>query len=111
MNLARHSISSARPVHILDARFDADATVFAASTHEGFAVYRSWPLELVRKRGMFEPIVSRPTAAFIFCCRTVQWNAISCLTSAHDQPSIPRRWGKESIIPPEQSGRLGRCTR
>lgn len=51
MNLARHSITSARPVHILNARFDADARIFTASTQEGFAVYRSWPLELVRKRG------------------------------------------------------------
>lgn len=64
MNLARHSISSTRPVHILDARFDADATVFTASTHEGFAVYRSWPLELVRQRGMFK-LVTLSTSTFI----------------------------------------------
>jgi hypothetical protein len=51
MNLARHSISSAKPIHVLDARFDTSATIFTASTQEGFAVYRTWPLELIRKRG------------------------------------------------------------
>jgi len=52
MNLGRHKITSANPVHILDARFDADTHIFTASTQQGFAVYRTWPLELVRKRGL-----------------------------------------------------------
>ncbi|EKM80380.1 hypothetical protein AGABI1DRAFT_113571 [Agaricus bisporus var. burnettii JB137-S8] len=50
MNLARHSISSTTPVHVLDAAFDADAKIFTASTAQGYAVYRTYPLELVRKR-------------------------------------------------------------
>ncbi|KIY46620.1 hypothetical protein FISHEDRAFT_75440 [Fistulina hepatica ATCC 64428] len=50
MNFARHSISSTNRIHIFDAQFDADAQIFTASTPFGFAIYRSFPLELVRKR-------------------------------------------------------------
>ncbi|KXN83725.1 WD repeat domain phosphoinositide-interacting protein 3 [Leucoagaricus sp. SymC.cos] len=70
MNLARHSISSAKPVHVLDARFDANAIIFTASTHEGFAVYRTWPLELVRKRelsnGTLSHVVPLHTTNLLF---------------------------------------------
>ena len=51
MNLARHSISSTAPVLIFDARFDPDCRIFTTSTKAGFAVYRAWPLQLLRKRG------------------------------------------------------------
>ncbi|KAH9482816.1 WD repeat domain phosphoinositide-interacting protein 3 [Psilocybe cubensis] len=50
MNLGRHSISSTNPVQILDAKFDAECEIFAASTPAGFAVYRTNPLQLIRKR-------------------------------------------------------------
>lgn len=53
MHLARHSITSTSPIQILDARFDADANIFTASTPTGFAVYRAWPLQLLRKRGEY----------------------------------------------------------
>jgi len=51
MNLARHSISSTSPVHIFDARLDADCSIFTATTPAGFAVYRAYPLQVIRKRG------------------------------------------------------------
>lgn len=51
MNLARHSITATNPVLIFDARFDPDSQIFTASTPAGFAVYRTWPLKLIRKRG------------------------------------------------------------
>ena len=51
MHLARHSIAPTQPIQVLDAHFDADAKIFIAATPDGFAVYRSWPLELLRKRG------------------------------------------------------------
>ncbi|PPQ77365.1 hypothetical protein CVT25_010946 [Psilocybe cyanescens] len=50
MNLGRHSISSTNPIQILDAKFDAECDIFAASTPAGFAVYRTYPLQLIRKR-------------------------------------------------------------
>ncbi|KAJ7499035.1 WD40-repeat-containing domain protein [Mycena latifolia] len=50
MNLARSSISATAPVNIFDARFDADCRIFTAATPAGFAVYRTCPLTLVRKR-------------------------------------------------------------
>ena len=56
MNLARHSISSTSPIQILDARFDPDCRIFTSATPAGFAVYQTWPLKLLRKRG-------RPTQA------------------------------------------------
>ncbi|KAF9055219.1 hypothetical protein BDZ89DRAFT_1087911 [Hymenopellis radicata] len=51
MNLARHSISATAPVHIFDARFDSDCQIFTTATPAGLAVYRTWPLTLIRKRG------------------------------------------------------------
>ncbi|KAG5343040.1 hypothetical protein C0989_000030 [Termitomyces sp. Mn162] len=50
MNLGRHSITSTTPVHIFDARFDPDCQIFTTSTPAGFAVYRTSPLKLLRKR-------------------------------------------------------------
>ena len=52
MNLARHSISATDPVLVFDARFDPECRIFTISTKAGFAVYRTWPLQLLRKRGM-----------------------------------------------------------
>ena len=51
MLLARHSITSTYPTQILDAKFDADSQIFTAITPTGFAIYNSWPLKLLRKRG------------------------------------------------------------
>lgn len=51
MNLGRHSISATSPVNIFDSRFDADCNIFTATTPAGFAVYRTYPLQLIRKRG------------------------------------------------------------
>jgi len=50
MNLARHTISSTAPVLIFDTRFDVDCNIFTTCTQAGFAVYRTWPLKLLRKR-------------------------------------------------------------
>ncbi|EAU84692.1 SVP1-like protein 2 [Coprinopsis cinerea okayama7 len=50
MNLARHSISATKAVHIIDARFDPECKVFTAATPAGFAVYNTLPLNLIRKR-------------------------------------------------------------
>ncbi|KAK7049625.1 Phosphatidylinositol 3,5-bisphosphate-binding protein [Paramarasmius palmivorus] len=50
MNLARHSITATSPIHIYDARFDADCQIFTTCTPAGFAVYRTWPMTLLRKR-------------------------------------------------------------
>ncbi|KAI0921327.1 hypothetical protein AcW1_004662 [Taiwanofungus camphoratus] len=70
MNLARHSISSTSPVLIFDARFDPDCHIFTASTQAGFAVYRTWPLELLRKReltgGTLSAVVPLHTSSLLF---------------------------------------------
>ncbi|KAF9482514.1 hypothetical protein BDN70DRAFT_991142 [Pholiota conissans] len=50
MNLGRHSISATTPVQIFDARFDPECNIFTTSTPAGFAVYRTHPLQLIRKR-------------------------------------------------------------
>ncbi|KAE9410358.1 hypothetical protein BT96DRAFT_961807 [Gymnopus androsaceus JB14] len=50
MNLARHSITATNPVHIFDTRFDADCEIFTTCSPAGFAVYKGWPLKLLRKR-------------------------------------------------------------
>ncbi|KAF7301372.1 WD-REPEATS-REGION domain-containing protein [Mycena indigotica] len=50
MNLARQSISSTRPVNIYHVGLDPDCTIFTVVAPAGFAVYRTCPLALVRKR-------------------------------------------------------------
>jgi WD repeat-containing protein 45 len=53
MNLARHSITSTNPVLIFDAQFEPDCHIFTTATLSGFAIYRTWPLKLLRKRGTY----------------------------------------------------------
>ncbi|KAJ6629106.1 WD40-repeat-containing domain protein [Mycena sp. CBHHK59/15] len=70
MNLARHSISATSPVHIFDVRFDPDCRIFTAATPAGFAVYRTCPLTLVRKReltgGTLAAVVPLHTSSLLF---------------------------------------------
>jgi hypothetical protein len=58
MNLARHSISSTDPLVLYDVRLDPDSQIFTTSTPDGFAVYRTLPLELLRKRGIYHLVIS-----------------------------------------------------
>jgi hypothetical protein len=51
MNLSRVAISTLQPVNVYDARFEMDNKIFTVSTPVGFAVYRTCPLTLIRKRG------------------------------------------------------------
>ncbi|KAI0082574.1 WD40 repeat-like protein [Panus rudis PR-1116 ss-1] len=70
MNLARHSISSTAPVLIFDTRFEPDCQIFTTCTQEGFAVYRTWPLKLLRKReitgGTLAAAVPLHTSSLLF---------------------------------------------
>ncbi|PBK72590.1 hypothetical protein ARMSODRAFT_689773 [Armillaria solidipes] len=70
MNLARHSISATAPIHIFDARFDPDCDIFTAATPAGFAVYRTWPLTLLRKReltgGTLAAVLPLHTSSLLF---------------------------------------------
>jgi hypothetical protein len=64
MNFARHSISSTDPLVLYDVRLEPDSQIFTTSTPDGFAVYRTLPLELLRKRGNYRLTIS-PTLSFI----------------------------------------------
>ncbi|KAK0230799.1 SVP1-like protein 2 [Armillaria fumosa] len=70
MNLARHSISATAPIHIFDARFDPDCDIFTAATPAGFAVYRTCPLTLLRKReltgGTLAAVLPLHTSSLLF---------------------------------------------
>ncbi|KAI0774384.1 WD40-repeat-containing domain protein [Fomes fomentarius] len=70
MNLARHSISATAPVLIFDARFDPESRIFTTSTPAGFAIYRTWPLQLIRKReitgGTLSFVVPLHTSSLLF---------------------------------------------
>ncbi|KAF9006485.1 WD40-repeat-containing domain protein [Cyathus striatus] len=70
MNLARHSITPSNPVHIHDVRFDPDCKIFTTSTPAGFAIYRTWPLQLLRKHavtgGTLAMVVPLHTSNLIF---------------------------------------------
>ncbi|EGO01829.1 hypothetical protein SERLA73DRAFT_158983 [Serpula lacrymans var. lacrymans S7.3] len=70
MNLARHSITATDPVLIIDAQFDVDCRIFVSLTPAGFAVYRSWPFELIRKRdlrgGTLASVIPLHTSSLLF---------------------------------------------
>ncbi|KAI9513197.1 WD40-repeat-containing domain protein [Russula earlei] len=70
MNLARHSISSTDPLVLYDVRLDPDSQIFTTSTPDGFAVYRTLPLELVRKRevsgGILSSVVPMHCSSLLF---------------------------------------------
>ncbi|KAF5387919.1 hypothetical protein D9615_000319 [Tricholomella constricta] len=70
MNLGRHSITATSPIHIFDARFDPDCQIFTTSTPAGFAVYRTSPLKLLRKRelsgGTLTAVVPLHTSNLLF---------------------------------------------
>ncbi|KAI0750920.1 WD40-repeat-containing domain protein [Daedaleopsis nitida] len=70
MNLARHSISATAPVLIFDAHFDPESHIFTTSTKAGFAIYRTWPLQLIRKReitgGTLSFVVPLHTSSLLF---------------------------------------------
>ncbi|ESK97541.1 svp1-like protein 2 [Moniliophthora roreri MCA 2997] len=70
MNLARHSITATSPIHIYNARFDADCQIFTTCTPAGFAVYRTWPMTLLRKRelsgGTLAAAVPMHTSSLLF---------------------------------------------
>ena len=70
MHLARHAISSTAPVDILDARFDASASIFTVATPSGFTVYRTWPLQLLRVReftgGSLAIVLPMHTSSLLF---------------------------------------------
>ncbi|KAJ7638702.1 SVP1-like protein 2 [Roridomyces roridus] len=70
MNLARTHISATHPVNIFDARFDSDCNIFTVATPAGFAVYRTCPLTLIRKReltgGTLAAVVPLHTSSLLF---------------------------------------------
>ncbi|KAI0000072.1 WD40-repeat-containing domain protein [Russula vinacea] len=70
MNLARHSISSTDPLVLYDVRLDPDSQIFTTSTPDGFAVYRTLPLELLRKRevsgGVLSSVVPMHCSSLLF---------------------------------------------
>ncbi|KAF9075951.1 WD40-repeat-containing domain protein [Rhodocollybia butyracea] len=70
MNLARHSITATNPVHIFDTRLDADCEIFTTCSPAGFAVYKAWPLKLIRKRelsgGTLAAVMPMHTSSLLF---------------------------------------------
>lgn len=51
MHLARHSIFATNPTQLIDIRFESEGHIFTCSTPSGFAIYETWPLKLLKKRG------------------------------------------------------------
>ncbi|KAJ7791319.1 hypothetical protein B0H14DRAFT_2935821 [Mycena olivaceomarginata] len=70
MNLSRVAISTLQPVNVYDARFEMDNKIFTVSTPVGFAVYRTCPLTLIRKReltgGTLAAVVPLHTSSLLF---------------------------------------------
>ncbi|KAI0068949.1 hypothetical protein BV25DRAFT_1817874 [Artomyces pyxidatus] len=70
MNLGRQLISATNPLLLFDVRFDADSQIFTTATPAGFAVYRSCPLELLKKRevsgGTLAAVVPLHSSSLLF---------------------------------------------
>ncbi|KAA1466227.1 hypothetical protein DENSPDRAFT_831002 [Dentipellis sp. KUC8613] len=70
MNLARHSITPTNPVLLFDIRLDSDSRIFTTSTPAGFAIYRTYPLQLLRKHevtgGTLAAVVPLHTSSLLF---------------------------------------------
>lgn len=58
MNLARHSLSDSAPTQIIDVRFDVECRIFTCSTPDGFAIYQTRPLKLLRKHDFKDGTIS-----------------------------------------------------
>ncbi|EIW82412.1 hypothetical protein CONPUDRAFT_123308 [Coniophora puteana RWD-64-598 SS2] len=70
MNLARYSVSATEPVIIYDIRFDPERQIFAITTPAGFAIYRTCPLQLLRKRelrgGTLASVIPSHSSSLLF---------------------------------------------
>lgn len=52
MQLGRTQVSTLRPPPILSITFSEDGRFFAVAGEAGYEVYRTYPLALVKRRGM-----------------------------------------------------------
>jgi len=51
MQLGRSQVSTLRPPPILSVDFNQDGRLFTVASETGYEVWRTWPLQLVRRRG------------------------------------------------------------
>jgi transcriptional regulator of nitric oxide reductase len=51
MQLGRSQVSTLRPLPILSVEFNQDGRLFTVASETGYEVWRTWPLQLVRRRG------------------------------------------------------------
>ena len=51
MQLGRSQVSTLRPPPILSVEFNQDGRLFTIASETGYEVWRTWPLQLVRRRG------------------------------------------------------------
>jgi len=51
MQLGRSQVSTLRPPPILSVQFNQDGRLFTVASETGYEVWRTWPLQLVRRRG------------------------------------------------------------
>ncbi|CAD6568275.1 MAG: hypothetical protein TREMPRED_004417 [Tremellales sp. Tagirdzhanova-0007] len=50
MQLGRYQVSTLRPAPILSITFSEDGRIFAVASENGYEVWRTWPLGLIRRR-------------------------------------------------------------
>jgi len=53
LHLASHQLSDAQPSNITGLHFNANGSLFATSTLEGWIIYRTNPLQIITKRGEY----------------------------------------------------------
>lgn len=61
MQLGRYNVSTLRPTPINSVRFSFDGRFFAISSEGGYEVWRTYPLELIKRRSELK----RPLEGFV----------------------------------------------
>lgn len=51
MQLGRFQVSTLRPPPILSVDFNQDGRLFTVASETGYEVWKTWPLQLIRRRG------------------------------------------------------------
>ena len=113
LHLPAHSLSDAPPSPVTGVHLNADGSVFATSTTEGWVVYRTQPLEVLTRRGaLYSLSLSGPgptTADSSHRDRPPRRLAPHRPPPRALQPSLPRRRAPLPALPAQQGRPVGRA--
>jgi hypothetical protein len=113
LHLAAHTLSDEPRSPVTNVHLNADATLFASSTIEGWVIYQTNPLQVVSRKGDWADQVHRDLYACVYPSpllprRLVRLVVVDLRPSRTDQSRLPRRRSTDAAVPAQQ-GRPLRC--